>query len=154
MHLDDGEHLTPTGSIRAVGWLEINQAFPTGPIDAKAFEALEALIAEPMDLGFTSMGRHGCDLCQFKAEAFGNGVIYIPSPESFIYATPPLVTHYINAHHYQPPAEFIGAALSCPMPRTAAYRRALLTSGGKGILADMRHWASQLPPFQMVAPSD
>ena len=38
-----------------------------------------------------------------------------------VYETPQLVIHYIEAHNYQPPAEFCEAVLACPPPWSDEY---------------------------------
>ena len=55
-----------------------------------------------------------------------------------ILVAPSLVLHYIDAHQYLPPAEFISAVLRCPEVGSPEYVRALLEGG-----ADPRWFPSQ-----------
>ncbi|GEP45279.1 hypothetical protein BGE01nite_45700 [Brevifollis gellanilyticus] len=41
------------------------------------------------------------------------------------------ILHYIGAHWYQPPPEYIAAVEACPPQRSAAYLKLLLSSGGR-----------------------
>jgi hypothetical protein len=41
----------------------------------------------------------------------GHAEYHIPGPDGTTYAAPTTVIHYVHAHGYQPPAEFIDAAL-------------------------------------------
>ncbi len=75
------------------------------------------------------MGLHECDLCQFAGER-GKANVFIPY-RGKIYICPELITHYINAHHYQPPAIFCEAVLACPPMDSMAYKRLLIECGGK-----------------------
>jgi hypothetical protein len=67
------------------------------------------------------MGWHSCELCRV-APARGVYNVWIPS-DAALYVAPELVVHYIEAHQYRPPDEFIAAVLACPEQGTAEYLR-------------------------------
>jgi hypothetical protein len=46
-----------------------------------------------------------------------------------IYCCPELITHYINAHEYAPPAAFAAAVIACPDTRSMEYKRLLVKLG-------------------------
>jgi len=102
-----GERIAPI--LRAVGWLERGQWFPTGGIDAQVF-------ARPVEMRkdqwqpIVAAGFHECDLCQYESEASGTRNLFIPRAGS-LYVCPELIVHYINAHSYVPPTEFCEALL-------------------------------------------
>jgi hypothetical protein len=45
------------------------------------------------------------------------------------------MAHYVDAHHYLPPKEFVQAVLRCPPTDTMEYTRLLLANGGRTLLA-------------------
>lgn len=46
----------------------------------------------------------------------GSAEIWVPGREGCIYAAPTLIVHYVEAHEYLPPPEFIEAVLRDPPP--------------------------------------
>lgn len=87
---------------------------------------------------------HQCELCRFtgnsvaafkdwRASAVGSGVSLFVPGDAVIYVSPTSITHYIDAHGYQPPAEFCDAVLRCPPMRSVAYLRALRAIGESGL---------------------
>lgn len=120
----------------AIGWLESGQAFPTGPIDLAVYLKLTTLLQNPWQFAICG-GYHKCDLCQFEAEARGSKSLIVPSSQ-VLYATPELITHYINAHQYRPPEVFCEAVLACPPMRSLEYYRALRRAGGPALAAHLR----------------
>ena len=48
-----------------------------------------------------------------------------------IYVAPELIAHYIDAHEYRPPDEFVESVLKCPRMSTKEYFKALRRSGWK-----------------------
>jgi hypothetical protein len=49
----------------------------------------------------------------------GNGEIRVPGLSGVVYVAPVLVAHYVEAHNYRPPDEFIQAVLSADGMRGA-----------------------------------
>jgi hypothetical protein len=108
--------LEGTTALRAVGWIE-RPGFPTGSVPKQCIDALVAALPVGIfDDGYR--GFHSCVLC---GEAFpavkwrrrsiglqGHGH-FLLRHEDVVYMAPALILHYILAHHYQPPEEFIAA---------------------------------------------
>jgi len=126
--------LMPTncGALRAVGWLEAGQPFPTGRVEPAVFERLSEFARDPWE-PFASLGVHPCDLCQYEPIAHGARNIFIPGHQ-ILYVCPELITHYMNAHGYRPPDEFCNAVLRCSPMRSRAYLEAILANGGRPLV--------------------
>lgn len=136
--------LADSSSLRAVGWLGPEAEFPRGQVPQVFFGKLCALLAEPWE-PVASAGFHQCELCQFaggpRSMQFdgmtiqvGASNLFVPG-EGCIYVAPSLVAHYIDAHRYRPPEEFVQAVLRCPPTRSMEFKRLLLASGGRSLLA-------------------
>ena len=126
-----GAHCTAV--LRAVGWLEQGLPYSKGRVDEAVFRKLELLLNnawQPM----VCMGYHECSLCQFTAEARATTNLFVPC-DGHIFVCPELITHYINAHHYQPPDSFCQAVVDCPTMRSMAYHKKLLACGGHSLIA-------------------
>jgi len=132
------------GRLRAVGWLA--NELPGAPVDpstlTKAVDALVRIWLANVDPWPGSFGRHGCGLCGappdrapetevvHKGKRLGLGAGFITVPASgYLYVAPSLVIHYMLAHGYQPPSEFLTALQVCPNPRSTAYLEALRPEG-------------------------
>jgi hypothetical protein len=59
---------------------------------------------------------------------FGIANLYLPGTDC-VYVAPSMIAHYIDEHHYDPPAQFWQAVLDCPEMGTPAYKEALLANG-------------------------
>lgn len=114
-------------AVRAIGWLERGQPFPTGPVDPRFLAALRAQLTNRW-LPVVSCGVHACDLGACGGAAGAQHVI-IPSPRC-VYVAPDLVAHYVEAHAYAPPAELVDAVLACPAQSSDAYVELLLPHAG------------------------
>jgi hypothetical protein len=112
-----------------VGWLDNIQPYPKGPVDARLIEKMKLLASNPVEL---YRGKHICELCveptglvkttqpntvvvdpnspwaRWVNERSSNGEIRVSS-EGIIFAAPVLIVHYIEAHNYSPPTEFLRA---------------------------------------------
>lgn len=138
------------GRLIAIGWLE--DKLPTQSVDSGALSAaVDALLrihAAHVDPWPSSMGRHGCGLCGMPPDApvtevvrdgqrfkLGAGFITVPG-SGFLYVAPSLIVHYILAHGYRPPSEFLAALERCPHPHAPAYIDALRREGPPGIIYD------------------
>jgi len=77
--------------------------------------------------GPSDRGRHACDLCDSadptaerltrmeldgREVHLGNGEIRVLGPDGLWYTAPTLVTHYVDAHQYLPPAAFVDGVLA------------------------------------------
>lgn len=115
--------------ILAVGWLGKSSTFTRGPTAESVYQRLVSLAKSPWQ-PFVACGYHECELCQFSGEKSGTANIYIPF-KGRIFVAPELVTHYINAHYYQPPAEFCEAVLLCPSMDSMDYKHQLIACNGR-----------------------
>jgi hypothetical protein len=119
-------------TLLAVGWLTNDQPYRTGPIDFEVFSKLKDLLNDPWQ-PMVCCGVHHCELCQFEPP-HGHANLFVPG-SSIIFVCPELITHYIAAHHYRPPDEFIAAVAACPETRTMQYKKKFLECGGRGLVA-------------------
>lgn len=120
---------TVADHILAVGWLGQGLQFPTGPTAREVFDRLLVFAAQPWQ-PLVAMGGHECELCQFAGERVGSSNLFIPY-DGKIYVAPELITHYINAHYYQPPAVFCEAVLACPPMDSREYKQLLVKYHGQ-----------------------
>ncbi len=99
-----------------IGWLDDQYEYRKGYVAPKIIRKL-VRIGERMDVNICR-GAHFCQYC-YKNPTFqienknhprGNGEIWLPN-KSFtkVYVAPKLILHYIQAHQYLPPKEFIDA---------------------------------------------
>jgi hypothetical protein len=121
-----------------VGWLAAKSPYAKGPVDRAFFVRLLELLAEPWQ-PFACAGRHPCEFCRFtggpsrvscegREAAVGIGDLYVPFEET-LYVAPSLVAHYVDAHDFAPPPEFVTAVMRCPPMRSMAYLQALRRAG-------------------------
>jgi hypothetical protein len=115
----------------SVGWLERGKPYTTGEVDRAVYDALVEMVKNPWQ-GLACGGFHECDLCQFAGEARGCANLFVPA-DGVLYVAPQLITHYINAHGYVPPAIFSRAVLACPPMRSMAYLKAVRDAGGAAL---------------------
>jgi len=131
-------------SLKAIGWLSQGEPFSVGEVPEDFFEKLCQLLVSPWSppaLPVTAGGHH-CDLCQFSGgveniqykhyqiQSRSSSSLYVPGPKC-IYVSPTSVAHYIDAHRYQPPPEYIEAVMQCSTMRSMAYHKAILENGGR-----------------------
>lgn len=87
----------------SVGWL--GSSVPaTGRLEPDLLEALRHY----RDVNYLSdglLGSHDCEICG-AAEGYGEFVV---EWDGVRYVLPELVLHYLEAHQYLPPAEFLAA---------------------------------------------
>lgn len=120
--------------VRAIGWLGAGHEFPVGDIDEGVARRVRELCAawqssiEALDWG-VFLGWHDCEFCGASA---ASGNLGIPSGD-VLYVAPEMLAHYIDAHRYLPPAEFLAAVQTCPPFESAAYAEAVgRFRGGSG----------------------
>jgi hypothetical protein len=117
-----------------VGWLEAGNPYPQGTVSEADIAALERLASGTWQPIFCR-GWHNCSLCGHKPEdepivrniageskLLGADNLFIPAGE-IMYVAPTLILHYIETHHYLPPAEFLAAARATD-PKQPEYERA------------------------------
>ncbi|WP_405055856.1 hypothetical protein OG474_24300 [Kribbella sp. NBC_01505] len=100
-----------------VGWLGRGQAFASGSV---APEVVDGLAQLAMDEQNVYRGWHNCEFCaeespiEFPAPdgsslLLGHAEVHVAGPDGAVYAAPTLILHYITAHEYRPPADFLYA---------------------------------------------
>jgi hypothetical protein len=123
---------SPTGVLH-VGWLDNIHPFAKGTVTPHLVEKMKVLAANPTEL---KRGFHICELCSEKItrvpventdprynssrqdrignrffcpkECMSNGEIRV-TLDNMIFAPPVLIIHYIEAHGYLAPQEFLNA---------------------------------------------
>jgi hypothetical protein len=103
----------PEPNVLNVGWLDARYAFHRGVTSPEFREALRRLVESPMLL---HRGYHVCEFCPPDSRDHGgppgNGQIRVRGRDGIWYAAPTMVHHYVVAHQYQPPPEFVDAVLN------------------------------------------
>ncbi|MBA3312864.1 MAG: hypothetical protein H0T47_06170 [Planctomycetaceae bacterium] len=112
--------------VRAIGWLSDKHPFPAGDVPVEFLVRLKEFCrrwGHGVDaLGWGMFrGRHRCELC---GECVAGGNIGVPA-DDVLFAAPEMVAHYVETHRYAPPAEFVAAVLSAPLPGTPEYAEAV-----------------------------
>jgi hypothetical protein len=129
----------------SVGWLEAGHAYTQGPVAPEHVEALERLLVgtwQPV----VAAGWHNCSLCGRtdydkpftrliggEHKLLGADNMFVPHGDR-MYVAPTLVLHYIDAHGYRPPEEFLRAAAATDptRPEYAAACERLWAQGAQG----------------------
>jgi|GEM_PF-1707379 len=107
----------------AVGWLDGDPPIEsTGRIEPKRarkllIERLTFAAAYLQSTGESWMGAHSCTFCDGPATPlradgraiWGAGEFRVLGLDGTIYVAPTLIAHYVEAHDYLPPSEFIDA---------------------------------------------
>jgi hypothetical protein len=133
--------------LKAIGWLEEDSPYRRDKTDPRFVHKLVLLLAEPWEHERLT-DPHYCSLCTFShgpvefrlwqspgmpTVPMGSRNLFVPGA-GFLYITPSLVLHYIDAHHYAPPEEFVKAVLECPPTRSKDYLNAVQANAPKGFL--------------------
>lgn len=122
----------------AVGWLQHNQEYPTGPVPETFVTALLPFCFDENVVCAVRVARR-CPLCNqvvapVEVEGHtahpGTGEIRVLG-ENDIYAAPDLIVHYVTAHNYRPPQEFITAVLGGPEAGSPEHRALVRTLNGR-----------------------
>ncbi|MFB6393550.1 hypothetical protein [Polymorphospora lycopeni] len=103
-----------------VGWLDASRAFEQGPTPTWFAGALLDIIVVPRIN--TMRGYHRCQFCPARSDGsmlsvghasgailLGHTEIRVPAGPGRMFAAPSLIWHYVTAHSYRPPTEFIEA---------------------------------------------
>ncbi len=136
--LEPCDYFGPLERLKAVGWLDQEHPYSTGPVSRQFFRRLAGLLVEPWQ-PFALAGVENCCLCRFTggpAEihfegtdvSVGSSCIFVPT-EDTVYVAPSMVIHYVDAHNYCPPGEFQEAVAKCPEMRTMSYLRLIKKHG-------------------------
>jgi hypothetical protein len=76
-------------------------------------------------------GQHWCEFCEIPDEivgfveeweyrfareqlGMGTGEIHVSGADNIVYVAPSLIRHYVKAHNYRPPDEFVLAVEALP----------------------------------------
>ncbi|MFI5911599.1 hypothetical protein [Dactylosporangium sp. NPDC051541] len=103
---------------RNVGWLDAAHPFERGAVPEGFADALRGIIGNPTVN--QTRGFHECELCPPGAEDVavpgrGGGSsrasfeIRVPGAGGSMFAAPVMVWHYVTAHEYRPPVQFVEA---------------------------------------------
>src|SRR5262249_39120956 len=110
------------GHVRAIGWLSSKHPFTEGEVPAEFLARLKEFARRwPSSTGALGWsifwGLHQCELChRFMAK----GNLGVPSGR-LLFVAPEMLSHYVEAHRYRPPDEFIAAVMQSPLPGTIKY---------------------------------
>ena len=109
--------------VRAIGWLHPEHPYTKGEVRPKFVARLKEFIARPSlsrdDFCFPGCG--GLHTCEFCGKAHGGGNFGLPCGD-VLFFFPDMIVHYIVAHGYAPPAEFVAALLRSPFPDTEEFQ--------------------------------
>jgi hypothetical protein len=110
----------------AVGWLHpghpFSEADPKPEFLARVKEYASRSGASAVALGLGAAG--GYHTCEFCGRAHGTANFGVPAGDTMFFS-PEMIAHYIEVHRYAPPAEFIAAVMSGPLPGTREYVNAV-----------------------------
>lgn len=143
------------GAFKAVGWLSKRHSYAHAHLNedrqstAEVFDKLCHLCAQPWQPA-TIGGGHSCDLCRFTegtsvanyhgyAIAGTSAKVVLVPGLNVIYVAPVGILHYMDAHDYVPPFDFVTAALHCPPMRSSAYFQALMENGARELVRHPHH---------------
>jgi len=109
-----------------IGWLDLTHEFmratPSDDLLTKIWNFCKISTAQ-------TRGLHSCEVCgdgkytdrNGEKLLLGSSEIRVFSEDGTIYAAPTLIYHYISAHNYCPPSEFLAAVNAGPAPPSQAY---------------------------------
>jgi hypothetical protein len=98
-----------------IGWLDGTGSYSKGAVDLDLLRKLFRLCNEPVN---RSMGWHYCAYCKVypvsmtldgHTMSLGDAEIRVTGKNGIVYAAPTLICHYIQAHEYCPPDDFLVA---------------------------------------------
>jgi len=111
----------PDPNVLNVGWLSSAHPYTQGSVSDLFVTHLRHLVQSPVNL---YRGLHFCEFCPEpqvrttpgglrivdpRPGTAGNGEIRVRGASGQIYVAPALIHHYVTAHGYRPPAEFVSA---------------------------------------------
>jgi hypothetical protein len=126
--LDSAEWAVP---LRAIGWLEHPETFSTGAAPGELIQRLKAMV-DKTHIVYRQHNFRGvkhCSICESArlpapGPIWSQENIFVPGLNA-VYAAPGGIVHYVEAHSYLPPPEFVDAVLRCSDCDTIEYREAL-----------------------------
>jgi len=123
----------PRKHVLMVGWLSREHPFQIGEVSDLFARTLRRLISSPVIIPtYSEMGFHECEFCSPRRDGesvgawvlgnpaprsnrrgiLGTGELWVPSESGLVYVAPVLVAHYVDAHRYVPPQEFMDAVVA------------------------------------------
>ena len=91
-----------------IGWLDGWHPFPVGKTSKAFRRKLQQISLRRVK---RTRGFYSCDFCKGRDKPHGSAEIRVIGDRR-VYAAPELVCHYVVAHAYKPPEEFIAAVLA------------------------------------------
>jgi len=109
-YLIENNHPTRDYKSVAIGYLDITEEYPKGPVSQNFINKLRQI----WDTGGVAMtlGFHECEFCIDEGnyegrERSSSEKIIIDEKNNIQYKLPKMIFHYIEKHGYQPPEEFV-----------------------------------------------
>lgn|SRR5262249_9753796 len=131
--------------LRAIGWLEHPHHFNAGPTPSGLIPRLQLLVKQTRDAysHYIFRGGMSCSICESvglhsPGPIWSQENIFVPG-DGVVYVAPGGIVHYVEAHSYLPPKEFLDAVLRCPDCNSSEFRNALCAAN-----------AGTVPPFQFT----
>jgi hypothetical protein len=122
--------------LQAIGWLEASSRFDRGACPDSVFARLKTLVGQSRSAHphYYFRGGMTCSFCtaagiESPGPVWSQENIFVPG-SGVVYVAPGGIVHYVEAHGYLPPAEFIEAVLRCPDLESEEYCRALFEANG------------------------
>jgi hypothetical protein len=123
----------------AIGWLEHPHHFNIGPTLPSLVSKLQILVQQTRDTfaHYNFRGGMFCSICKSEGlnspgPIWSQENIFVPG-DGIVYVAPGGIVHYVEAHSYLPPREFIDAVLRCPDCSSSEFRDALCAANGGAI---------------------
>jgi hypothetical protein len=91
-----------------IGWLDKDHPYPKGETSGEFQMKLDQLCQQRVK---QTRGIHPCCFCRGRERPVSSSELRVLG-NGKVYAAPSLVHHYVVAHDYQPPSEFIAAVLA------------------------------------------
>jgi hypothetical protein len=107
----------PPGTVN-IGWLDERYPFPAGETSEHFRQKLQSLCEIRVK---QTRGTLDCCFCTGRDRPKSSSEMRV-SGSGRIYAAPSMVYHYVAAHDYRPPDEFIAAVLAWSGPQPPARR--------------------------------
>jgi hypothetical protein len=123
--------------VATVDWLSAGHDFAIGDIESDMVRGIQGLLSS--NRVNEARGFHLCELCPARepikvasnggSTLLGAAEVWLPSAdESIVFAAPDLLFHYVVAHSYRPPRQFLEAVAASDMhahwkPRLECERR-------------------------------
>lgn len=109
--------------IKIVGWLSKNHAFAKGKVEVELLDRLWQFCKQPLGQGIR---QNACQLCphgtptleEYNGEQqdMSGWRLLLICNDQVAYLAPHVIFHYIVAHQYLPPPEFLEAVMIMPVP--------------------------------------